>query len=133
MKAKRVTLTCLLFMVGVLFGTAVQADPPGTVGRLSYISGPVSFAPAGLDDEWSLAVINRPVTTGDHLWSDEGGRAEVHIGATAIRLGASTNVDVLSLDGRTTQLRIVQGTLNVRVRHVARGGLFHAYPVDCQS
>ncbi|MFC6519336.1 DUF6600 domain-containing protein [Undibacterium arcticum] len=124
MKAKRFTLTCLLFMAAALFGTAVLADPPGRVGRLSYISGPVSFAPAGLDNEWSLALTNRPVTTGDHLWSDQGGRAEVHIGSTAIRLGARTNVDVLNLDGRTTQLRIVQGTLNVRVRHLARDGLF---------
>ncbi|GAC1553096.1 MAG: hypothetical protein NVS3B11_15040 [Collimonas sp.] len=124
MKAKRFTFTCLLFMVGVLLGTTALADPPGRVGRLSYISGPVSFAPAGLDNAWSLAVINRPVTTGDHLWSDQAGRAEVHVGSTAIRLGASTNVDVLNLDGRATQLRIVQGTLNVRVRHVARDDLF---------
>jgi hypothetical protein len=124
MKAHQFTLSCLLFIVGALCGTAALADPPGRVGRLSYISGPVSFAPGGLDNEWSLALMNRPVTTGDHLWSDEGGRAEVHIGSTAIRLGASTNVDVLNLDGRTTQLRIAQGTLNVRVRHVARDGLF---------
>lgn len=124
MKAKRFTLTCLLFTAGALFGTAALADPPGRVGRLTYLSGPVSFAPAGLDNEWSQAVINRPVTTGDHLWSDQGGRAEVHIGSTAIRLGARTNVDVLNLDGRTTQLRIVQGTLNVRVRHLTRDGLF---------
>ena len=48
MKAKQLALTCLLFMVGALFGTAAFADPPGRVGRLSYISGPVSFAPAGL-------------------------------------------------------------------------------------
>jgi hypothetical protein len=124
MKAKQFIFTCLLFTVGALCGTAALADPPGRVGRLSYISGPVSFAPAGLDNKWSLAVINRPVTTGDHLWSDEGGRAEVHIGSTAIRLGARTNVDVLNLGGRTTQLRIVQGTLNVRVRHVARDDVF---------
>src|SRR5438552_19012550 len=120
MKAKLFALTCLLFMAGALFGTAALADPPARVGRLSYMSGPVPFAPAGLDKEWSLAVINRPVTTGDHLWSDQGGRAEVTIGSTAVRLGANTNVDVLNLDSRTTQLRIVQGTLNVRVRRVAR-------------
>lgn len=78
----------------------------------------------GLDDGWSAAVINRPVTTGDHLWSDEGGRAEIHIGSTAIRLGTSTNVDVLNLDDRSTQLRIAQGTLNVRVRYIERDGVF---------
>ncbi len=118
------TFACLLVVVGALFATGARADPPARVGRLSYLSGPVSFAPAGLDNEWSLAVMNRPVTTGDHLWSDADGRAEVHIGSTAIRLGASTNLDVLNLDGRTTQLRMVQGTVNVRVRHIARADLF---------
>lgn len=125
MKAKPSALPlCLLFMAAALFATAALADPPGRVGRLSYISGPVSFAPAGLDNEWSQAVVNRPVTTGDHLWSDEGARAEVHIGSTAIRLGTRTNVDVLTLDDRTTQLRIVQGSLNVRVQQVAPDGFF---------
>jgi hypothetical protein len=124
MKTKPFAFIFLLFIAGALFGSPAFADPPGRVGRLSYISGPVSLAPAGLDNEWSLAVINRPVTTGDHLWSDEGARAEVHVGSTAIRLGTRTSVDVLNLDDRITQLRIVQGTLNVRVRQVAPDGLF---------
>lgn len=125
MKAKQFALLLgLLLIAGALFGTAALADPPGRVGRLSFISGPVSFAQAGLDNEWSQAVVNLPVTTGDQLWSDEGGRAEVQIGSTAVRLGTRTNVDVLNLDDRTTQLRMVQGSLNIRIRHLARDALF---------
>ena len=109
----------VLLGMGTLLGYGEPSDPPGRVGRLSYVSGPVSFAPAALEDEWSVASLNRPVTSGDHLWTDDGGRAEIHVGSTAIRLSERTNVDVLNLDDQATQLRIVQGSMNVRVRHVA--------------
>ena len=53
-------------------------DPPGRVARLSYAHGAVSFNPAGTDD-WVSAVVNRPVTTGDKLWTDNGGGAKIHL------------------------------------------------------
>jgi hypothetical protein len=40
------------------------------------------------------------------------------MGSTAIRLGALTSVDVLRLDEAGTQLRLAQGTLQVRLRHL---------------
>jgi hypothetical protein len=49
---------------------AADTDPPAVVGRLNYISGPVSFAPAQANEDWSAAVLNRPITTGDRLWTD---------------------------------------------------------------
>ena len=49
-------------------------DPPSRVARLSYAHGTVSFNPAGTDD-WVSAVVNRPITTGDKLWTDKGSRA----------------------------------------------------------
>ena len=48
---------------------AVLADPPGRAARLAQISGAVSFSPAG-EDDWVLAQLNRPLVTGDRLWSD---------------------------------------------------------------
>src|SRR5687768_12936752 len=87
-------------------------DPPGRVARLNHAAGTVSFAPADAPDAWVQAVINRPVTAGDRLWADQSGRAELHVGATAIRLGAATSVDILNLDDDTLQLRLAQGTLN---------------------
>ena len=52
-------------------GAAAQDDddPPSRVARLSFIRGAVSFEPAGTDD-WVDATVNRPITTGDKLWSD---------------------------------------------------------------
>src|SRR5262249_31212571 len=57
--------------------------PPSRIGRLSFIEGTVSFQPAGAD-AWAAAEPNRPITSGDRLWADNDGRAEVEIGATAV-------------------------------------------------
>ena len=48
------------------------ADPPSRVARLGYITGAVSFSPAG-ENDWVQAALNRPLTTGDRLWVDAGG------------------------------------------------------------
>ena len=93
------------------------ADPPARVGRLDFSQGSVSFRPAG-EDDWVNSVPNRPMVTGDDLWADENSRAEVHVGSTALRLGAKTGITFLALDDHTTQIRLAQGSLILRVRHV---------------
>jgi hypothetical protein len=98
-------------------------DPPSRVARLSYTQGNVSFEPAGTDD-WVSAVINRPITTGDRLWSDNGARAELHMGSAAIRLSGNTGFSFLNLDDRTTQIRLTEGTINVRVRRLDQDETF---------
>jgi hypothetical protein len=92
-------------------------DPPGRVARLNFSEGSISFRPAG-EDDWVSGVPTRPMVTGDDLWADEDSRAEVHIGSTAIRLGAKTGITFLNLDDHTTQIRLAQGSLILRVRHV---------------
>jgi len=104
----------------LLLSGAAMADPPDRVARLSFFSGPVSFSPAG-EDDWVLATPNRPLITGDRLWADAGGRAELQAGNVALRLGESTNVNVLNLDDRATQLELTQGSLYVRVWRIDRG------------
>jgi len=92
-------------------------DPPGRVARLNYSQGQVDFRPAG-EDDWVTAVPNRPMVTGDDLWADDRSRAEVHVGSAALRLGAKTGITFLALDDTTTQIRLAQGSMIVRVRHV---------------
>ncbi len=92
-------------------------DPPGRVARLNFSQGDVQFRPAG-EDDWVTAVPNRPMITGDDLWADEDSRAEVHVGSAAIRLGSKTGITFLQLDDRTTQIRLAQGSIILRVRHV---------------
>ena len=92
-------------------------DPPARVGRLNYSQGSVSFRPAG-EDDWVSAVPNRPIASGDDLWTDENSRAEVHVGSTAVRMGPKTGITFLTLDDRTTQIRLAEGSLILRVRHL---------------
>jgi len=92
-------------------------DPPSRVARLSYMSGAVSFSPAGTDD-WVTPVVNRPITTGDKLWADKGARAEMSIGTAYIRLGDETGFSFLNLDDRTTQIRVTEGVINLRVKRL---------------
>ena len=102
---------------------AAAADPPSRVARMGYLSGAVSLSPAG-EDEWVQAGINRPLTTGDRVWTDAGARAEVQIGGALIRMNAGTGVAILNLDDSIAQLQLTQGSLNVRVRRLARNQVF---------
>jgi hypothetical protein len=64
------------------------------------------------------------LTTGDHLWTDAGSRAEVHIGSTAIRLSPETAFAFLNLDDQTIQIRLSEGSLNLRVRQLGESDVF---------
>jgi len=90
-------------------------DPPSRVGRLSYLSGSVSFRPGDVDD-WTDATINYPLHNGDHLWTESDARAEITVGSSAFRLAPQSAFGFLALDDRTVQVRLSQGSLNVRVR-----------------
>jgi hypothetical protein len=99
---------------------ADDADPSGRVARLSDAQGAVSLQPAGMQD-WTAATPNRPLTTGDRLWSDQNSRAELDIGAAVIRLGSDTGFGFLNLDDRSVQMQLSTGTLIVRVRDMGSG------------
>ena len=92
-------------------------DPPGRVARLSYSVGSVSFQPGG-EGDWVQAVANRPLTTGDNIWADKDSRAELQSGSTSVRLDSETSLTFLDIDDRTTQLKLSQGSVIVRVRHL---------------
>jgi hypothetical protein len=94
-----------------------QDDPPTRVARLGYIEGSVSFQPAG-EDDWVGAVPNRPMTTGDKLWSDKNSRVELQLGSATIRLSENTGFSFLNLDDNTVQIQLTSGTINVRVRRL---------------
>src|SRR2546421_10735212 len=89
-------------------------DPPGRVGRLSFVAGSVSFRPGDVDD-WVAATVNYPLHNGNHLWTDNDARAEITVGSTAFRPAPQSGFGFLALDDRTVQVRLAQGSLNVRV------------------
>lgn len=106
----------VIVMLILPFGIAhAQYDPPTRVARLNYFDGPVSFKPAG-SNTWAYAMLNHPMTTGDQVWVDKGGRSELHFGSTALRLGSQTSMTISTLDDTTVQLSLNQGTMNLNVR-----------------
>src|SRR5579863_7542671 len=94
-----------------------QDDPPGRVARLGYMQGSVSFQPAG-ESDWVGAVPNRPMTTGDQLYTDEDSRAEVQLGSAVIRLAPLTTFSFLNLNDNTVQIQLSAGAINVTVRRL---------------
>jgi hypothetical protein len=92
-------------------------DPPGRAARLGYLSGTVSFQPGSVED-WVPATLNRPLSTGDRLWTEAGARAELHLGSAALRLNGRTSFAFLNLNDQMAQIQISQGTLNLRLRRL---------------
>ena len=92
-------------------------DPPSRVARLAYAEGSFSMQPAGTDD-WIAAPINRPLTTGDKLWSDSDGRVELQLDGSLLRVSANTSLSFLNLGDDITQVQLSSGTLLVRVRRL---------------
>src|SRR2546425_9050486 len=76
---------------------ADEGDPPSRAARISFLNGSVSMQPAGASD-WTEAVVNRPMTNGDKLWTDSGGRAGLHARAAAVQLGEGAGFYFRTLD-----------------------------------
>ena len=109
-------------LFAIVIGARAQ-DPPTRIADLNYLSGNVSMQPAGAD-EWAPAVVNRPFTTGDYLWTDADARAELHLNNAVLRLGSQTSLGFLNLDDRMMQLRFSEGELIVRVRRLGEDQSF---------
>lgn len=105
---------------------AAPPDPPARVAWLGLAEGDVSLAPAEADGsgeagDWQPALLNRPLVAGDRLWSGARARTELHIGSTAVRMAPQTGLDFVALDDQRIQLRLAQGTLQLRVRTLFDG------------
>jgi hypothetical protein len=96
-----------------------QDDPPSRVARVGFMEGAVSFLPAG-ESDWVQAVANRPMTTGDKLWTDKDSRAELQLGSAVIRLNSNTGFSFLNLDDNAVQIQLTSGAVNLRVRRLDR-------------
>ncbi|HXL97628.1 MAG TPA: DUF6600 domain-containing protein, partial [Steroidobacteraceae bacterium] len=103
--------------------SADDIDPPTRAARLSYVQGAVSVQPAGVDD-WTAAAINRPLTTGDQLWSDRGSRAEIELGSATVSLADNSSLSLLNLSDETVQLQVSAGTTNITLRNLDPGVSF---------
>jgi hypothetical protein len=117
-------VSAVLVLLALLWGNTVvpvaRADefPPARVGRVGFIEGDVSFY-ADRSEGWRKARLNFPVTGRNSVWSNGPSRAEVRIGASAVRIDADTILDFTTVDDTRTELFLQRGTLNVRLRSYA--------------
>ena len=118
---KRLNIPMKACLALLALGAAAMAqDPPSRVARLAYMTGPVSFEPASVD-QWTQASLNYPMTTGDNLYTDQGARAVLRIGRNSLRLNGGTNFQFVNLSDQVVQVSINSGSLSVRVRHLFPG------------
>lgn len=112
---RSVVLSCLLSLAALHVASAEEeADPPGRVARLSYMDGDVSMAPAGTE-EWADAVLNRPLTTGDRLWVDNGARVELQTGNSTVYVDQSSGFSFVDLGDDQMHMSLTDGAITVRV------------------
>jgi len=117
----------LALAVGLSAGAArADDDPPDRVARVSFLSGSVSFQPAG-DDQWAEASLNRPLVTGDKVYTDKDSRIELEIGSADIRLDQGSTFNLLNLGDDTAQIELTEGTVNLHVRRIGSG---QSYEID---
>jgi uncharacterized protein DUF6600/FecR-like protein len=98
--------------------TADDGDPPERVAVADLIEGSAAAQFAGVGD-WTADLANRPLTSGDKVWVDANSRAQLHLGSTAIRLGANTGLQFLNVADSVAQLRLSAGSMNVRLRYLS--------------
>lgn len=100
-------------LLGSAHAQAAADDPPVRVARLAQTAAQVSLEPAGTN-QWTQAVSNTPLTTGDRLYVNHQGHAELQMGELAVRAWKFTDLSVVNLANRLTQLAVAQGSLHVR-------------------
>jgi hypothetical protein len=122
--------------IAVLIGTVCAATPllssaqttgtdassgaaPDSAARLSYLDGSVSVLPPGAK-QWDKAFLNRPLSTGDQLWSDTASRAELELGGVVVRVSAKSEISMLAYSAQGLQLGVNVGTVDVAL-HYAGG------------
>lgn len=100
-----------------------QADPPGRVARLGYMSGQVSIQPQGTGD-WVQGDTNRPLTNGDNVWADKDSRAELSFGTARARIDSLSSLTLTNISDNAIQLSLHQGALNVHVSRLESGEIY---------
>ena len=93
-------------------------NPPERVGWLQQINGGVSFHTTD-QDQWSQAVANYPVASGDSLWTEPDASAKVAISDSVIGMAGGTELDVDTLDANGLQSTLPEGEIYLGLNGLA--------------
>jgi len=112
---------CAIFLCGVAMAALAivpahgqqEGDPPAEVARVSVMLGNVSVEPASVD-QFSAAIVNDALTTGDRLYTDVGANAELETGQIAVRLGQQTDLTITAVTDALQQFGLAQGSVHLR-------------------
>ena len=127
---KRSSRACRLLAATILGVSGVAqaqsppagATPPARVGRLAALQGTVSFHAAG-SDGWVAAVQNYPVTSGDGVFAQSGGHAELDVGTDMVELDGGSELDVATLDDQQFVASEPQGRVFLAIGPQAPGAV----------
>ena len=111
-------LAALLLVLLALSGPARaqgETDPPGRVGRIATLFGPVWVFDLE-EGRWTEALLNRPVTAGDRLSTGRDGRVELRIGSTSVKLAEAGELELTRLDDERVRVHLHRGSLALRLR-----------------
>jgi hypothetical protein len=106
---------CLFIGVAPWAQAQPEADPPGRVGRIAELTGPVWLFDLE-EGRWVEALRNRPVTAGDRLSTGRDGAAELRIGSTTVKLAEGSELELTRLDDERVRLHLHRGSLALRLR-----------------
>ena len=99
------------------------ANPPARVGRLAQITGTVSTHAADAS-QWSPAVVNTPIVSGDAFWTEPQAQARLELGATAFTMSGSTELDITSIDDHGFAATLPQGELFLAIPTLPPGDTY---------
>ena len=103
----------MAMLAGSADAQATAGDRPVRVARLAHLTVHVALEPAGTD-QWTQAVPNTPLTTGDRFYVNHEDHAELQMGGLAVRVWKFTDLSVVNLANDATQLAVAQGSVHVR-------------------
>ncbi|MCA1247653.1 DUF6600 domain-containing protein [Massilia sp. MS-15] len=108
-----VMLALAALSTAALAQDAFDSEPPGRVGRVALAQGKVSISGGG--DSATDALVNWPVTSRNLITTAPGGRTEVRVGSTAIRVDGDSSLEVTELDDDSLRLRLHYGSASIRI------------------
>jgi len=105
---------------------SLPGELPALAGRLSAVAGDVRWfdrdSGAWVQSNEAQPLRNWPLAPGDRLRTGAGGRAELRIGSTTLRLGADAELWLPRLDEQAVLLHLQAGSLAVRLAEIDRDG-----------